>query len=697
MLRNDSSKPAATRGPGNVLRRSKTSIRNPIKKLFRSSSNAKTLDEGNADLQPNIPTRAPKDQQRLTQRSSSSDTLFSTRNMERQNYSLTPTLPTIHSPSTAAADVYPFQPDHWQQQKQRPPSVHSTKSVRNIFSSAKQRLSLRKSTFFPRQTHQPSDSVNLSAMSEAPLLSASTDQTHHAELSMATGIGINADSISIPLDTIDDHMSVIDLVDISILDEPDNASEIAVPVGSPSTTAITNDNTDSMMLVFCDDDAASYKEERGYVAPAMLNYSRRFCSSGTFPTNPSIPEEDFDDDPDKSVNAQSPYAVRDIDELLVELGVAETALIFDTVKDKAQNRESFCPRIPTTSCSIRSSISLKEIDELIEQLEMDRPGASASLDATKAAAFSASIADTIRSLGNVASLTRVIVPQPLPIDPLDVSTVMRGLGSVIVPDFACVRPRLFLDVAGLVSGLGAAIVPELLKDRWCLSLAAAATAAAMPSEQPSRRTGDTIGRSGSITVEDITRLITELGAVIVPKEPVVKPAPLDVASLVRGLGNPEAVIPTVVPSIICEQQPSRCLDIPDIIAGLGGVYVPTLSASVIDRIGEVDIHALFDTNADDVSDSGSCTSSSYWNTWTLSSLPDMDVDEIVSSVESSRSRANSIITTVSETPSRLRQHANYHNDGISISRLIYALNIAPIFVRRPLLGPSRVVVFPHFY
>ncbi|KAJ2399829.1 hypothetical protein GGI23_002415, partial [Coemansia sp. RSA 2559] len=137
---------------------------------------------------------------------------------------------------------------------------------------------------------------------------SSYDVSLHRELSMAVGVGINADSIMIPLDTMDDHMSVVDLVDISILDEPDNASEIAIPVGSPSTTAISNDNTDNMFLVFCDDDAG-YKEEHDYPAPATLHSSRHFCLPDTFAANAAtstdysfgavstIPEEELEASP----------------------------------------------------------------------------------------------------------------------------------------------------------------------------------------------------------------------------------------------------------------------------------------------------------------------------------------------------------------------------------------------------------------
>ncbi|KAJ2400408.1 hypothetical protein GGI23_002049, partial [Coemansia sp. RSA 2559] len=181
-----------------------------------------------------------------------------------------------------------------------------------------------------------------------------------------------------------------------------------------------------------------------------------------------------------------------------------------------------------------------------------------------------------------------------------------------------------------------------------------------------------------------------------------KVGPLDVVSLVRGLGNPEIV--TSAAKLSNHGLASQHLDIPDIIAGLGGVYLPTFRASVIDKISEVDIQALFDkTTANEDNANSIATVTSYRNTWALSSLPDMDVDEIVSSVETSRSRASSIANTVSETSTHSRQRIvnsiihSHNNDGISISRLICALNIAPIFVRRPLLGPSRVVVFPHFY
>ncbi|KAJ1661917.1 hypothetical protein EV178_006308 [Coemansia sp. RSA 1646] len=599
---------------------------------------------------------------------------------------------------------------------------------------------------------------------------SSYDVSLHKELSVATGLCINSDSIMIPFEAADDHMSVIDLVDISILDEADNASEIAAPVDSPSTAAISNDNTDNMLLVFCDD-GSGYKDESEYAASAALHYRGRLCSDkfpkntatsiahffGTVETIPeeesetslfSAPVSDVDDQEDysssrlngiasKSVNSQSPYAVRDIDELLVELGVAETTLISDTTKDSAQNRESFCSKIPYTSRPFSSdpdAFSLKEIDELIEQLETDRPAAP-SLDRGNAvtsdedaSTFTKSITDIIRRHGNIISLTELVpLPEPLPTH-LDVSATILELGAVIVPATESLSPLALLDVSGLVSGLGAVIVPDF-------------SSTLINADPPTKQPLDIaslicqLGRSEVVALAaerkdqlalDVPGLIIELGAVLAPYIPLeasqaekeleqsmLRSEPLDVDSLIRSLGSPEMVIPAVLHTS-CRATP-RCLDIPDIIAGLGGVYVPTFSASVIDEATEVDIQALFTRaiSSSEVSQyktgmassvlttTTTTSSSSYCNTWTLSSLPDMDVDEIVSGVETSRSRASSIATTVSENPRQLRQRIvdsiHSHNDGISISRLICALNIAPIFVRRPLLGPSRVVVFPRFY
>ncbi|KAJ1894402.1 hypothetical protein LPJ81_005164 [Coemansia sp. IMI 209127] len=406
-----------------------------------------------------------------------------------------------------------------------------------------------------------------------------------------------------------------------------------------------------MFLVFCDDDAV-YKEGRDYPAPATQHYSRRFCSSDTFAANTAtstdysfgavatIPEEELEASPSSAsvskvdsqgysrspslsgANVQSPYAVRDIDELLVELGVAETALIFDTSKDKAQNRESFCSRIPHTSRPFSSDpdeFSLKEIDELIEQLETDRTAAvslyspssseparaTTAAKGTDAAEFRKFITDTIRSLGNIVPLAE-LVPQPIsaPNPRVGSETSDGCFGN----DIGRARPLSFLDVSGLVSGLGAVIVPELPSafidaDPPTINL----DVASLVYQLGRPETVAAVSKRKDRLHLHVPGRIAEHESVLVPRIPseniahpnaepdrsaVLKADPLDVASLVRGLGNPETVTPAA--KLSNHGPASQCLDIPDIIASLGGVYLPTFRASVIDKICEVDIQALFD-------------------------------------------------------------------------------------------------------
>ncbi|KAJ2517807.1 hypothetical protein H4217_003730 [Coemansia sp. RSA 1939] len=393
--------------------------------------------------------------------------------------------------------------------------------------------------------------------------------------------GINTDSVLVPLKHSESHESVIDLVDIRVLDEQDSMSVADDPIEHQASKSVLAESAGPKAKNMDTDHNSEYVSTPGSIVDIMFSTDHSFSQ-----TSANFQEKCVESPPSalalevletcdhrlshlmnpridgQVTQSRSPFAVRDIDELLAELGVAET-FIFDPAKDVPGNRESFCSKMPLAGRPFSADpdeFSLKEIDELIEQLETNYP--------------------TVR-----------------------MSSSDNKLEDNATPNNAL-----------------------------------------LPAE-------------------------SALQSIELPKQ-------LDIW----------ATIP---------------------------VYVPVFATSGIDEKDEASIQTLFDnvTSTSAISDfkpsgfeSTATISANHRKSWALSNLPDMDVDEMIHNMETSRSRASSIATNVSEHPRQPRNNDTFtsrmyvaQNDGISISRLMCALNIAPIFVRRPFLGPSRAVVFPHFY
>ncbi|KAJ2654830.1 hypothetical protein IWW48_005876 [Coemansia sp. RSA 1200] len=551
--------------------------------------------------------------------------------------------------------------------------------------------------------------------------------------------GINTNTILVPLKHSESHASVIDLVDIRILDEQDSMSVTDDLIDHHASATVSAKSADpkeknehtgrdsehvstssSIVDIMLSTDhsfgqrSANFQEKSVESLPSALvlevleTCDRRLSCL----TNSGID--------DQATQSRSPFAVRDIDELLAELGVAET-FIFDPAKDMPGNRESFCSRMPLAGRPFSSDsdeFSLKEIDELIEQLETGYSTAHMSGSDNKLEE-NVTLNNTLLAAGS--ALQSTALPKQL-----DILATIHELGAVISPDCAFdakhISPSAALDVSGLVSGLGAVIVPALFLSSLYIDMQP------MPFDvaslicqlgRPEDIAPTYTFKSNCQTLLDISGLITELGAVIVPDTLATVPSSesesdsktLHVSCLIHNLGSPDAV---VLAAPYSNNEPvQRHLDIPDIIASLGAVYVPAFAASGINKKDKASIQTLFD---DAIStsvishfkpsgfESTATISANHRRSWALSNLPDMDVDEIIHNIETSRSRASSIATNTSEHPRQPRTDDTFisrvyvaQNDGISISRLMCALNIAPIFVRRPFLGPSRAVVFPHFY
>ncbi|KAJ1991042.1 hypothetical protein EDC05_003643 [Coemansia umbellata] len=826
-----------------MLHRANTVSRNPIKRLFRSSSNVK-ISDNNTNPGQSFPFAQNLHEQRI----SPTETVFSSATMDKQNYLLNATLPTIHSPATAAS-VY-----HLQTEQQRPTSSHSTRSVFSIFSSAKRRLSIRKSRVFQRQPQAADPTLSISALvggevldsdgvARASAASASLHlpylghlpnhlkspaddlliednssgqnsehqqsdcnedsksfgyysvQTLHsqqqtlptpfyalpalpaactppgssASISVKSptafsskSLGLNAldfgydeqvvsnllpsspgssEAISLQSSpnssigsSIDDdgessyisqqlHPSivfkshpqlmerpsrpaegsrhrvhstssicsnngqsyvdsqssmdaVIDLVNISILNEPDNASEIIMPLDSLPTIP----SCGSISLVFASDEIANKNpvssEVPGDQAYDTLDFTKKelaaaeavdlaastICLLGSASSvcDKAIEASSAANRSDSnsllvivttSVNAdiQSPYAVCDIDELLAELGMAEAQL--SGISDEAKSRESIYSQLPHVNLPVGvepDTFSLQEIDELIEQLEsgcqatVDVIGSKVPITGVKGDSFCEMVMSTVHMLGNVGSIAAIVPVSNKPVSP---------------------APMLF-DAASLILDLGAIIVPDFIRKPI----------------------------AHKIESFDAVSPIHRLGAVI---EPVLKSKSTvsGLVSIIPLLGRPEDIASVVKH----EDLMLQLLDIPDIIANLGGVYVPSLTTSAAVDISVTSMQALFGDASGDLeattivsvkekriaSTGSNCSDSTISSAaWVLAELPNMDVDENISDVGGSRS-----------LNSKYAQHEGAQN----IVRLISALNIPPIFVSRPFLGPLRNVLFSHLY
>ncbi|KAJ2732134.1 hypothetical protein H4R23_002908 [Coemansia sp. Cherry 401B] len=357
--------------------------------------------------------------------------------------------------------------------------------------------------------------------------------------------------------------------------------------------------------------------------------------------------------------ATSPYVVRDIDELLVELGIADS-FISSSAKDAAN---------PPTLLEYGvddDSFSLREIDELLQQLDE-----AAEISATRSMRPMSQVLDVARVIRNLG----------------DVDAVARAACRVSLVDLQCKAVvDAAVDPAEAVASLGN---PQAL------------VAAAVPFdvfEADARKV---------FRLVDPAELIRSLGRVM----DIAAVEPLAVGELIHLLGSPDDIVDLAIPEapefVDVGRADSMCpvsnlpapvsplLDVPDIISNLGGVYTPDFILCNVERVRKASTQTL----VDDEPSSGVSLEPNHYGC-KFSNLPlssakshiitltpallelSMDVDEAV--VSDSRSRTSSIVS--------------YDQPFVhSISKLMAALRIQPIVVSRPFLGPSRSVLFPHLY
>ncbi|KAJ1873896.1 hypothetical protein LPJ55_001927 [Coemansia sp. RSA 990] len=352
----------------------------------------------------------------------------------------------------------------------------------------------------------------------------------------------------------------------------------------------------------------------------------------------------------------SPYVVRDIDELLKELGIADTLINGDNAAGKAIASDAPLPLNPEED---NDSFSLREIDELLQQLDqaaglcsetpkVSSAVASPDLNAQytiatqpRPDAFVLSPQSIVASLG---TSQRVIVAA------LSMSSNVEASGS----DSCCL-----LDPAAVINSLGGVLDIQIPEQQET------------PFEQI------------------VAELISSLGKAIALEAP--EAQRFDVNELVSQLGNVEQICVAAA-----RQLCSPLLDIPNIISGLGGVYSPDFMLHNVEQLRKASMHTL--VNEEMVALDAACgRHSCEFPSLQLSSpklhlltdsllvnMATMDVDESV--MADSRSRTSSIIS--------YNQPFEYF---CGISKLMAALRIQPIVVSRPFLGPARRVLFPHLY
>ncbi|KAJ2459975.1 hypothetical protein GGI03_005405 [Coemansia sp. RSA 2337] len=387
----------------------------------------------------------------------------------------------------------------------------------------------------------------------------------------------------------------------------------------------------------------------------------------------------------------SPFVIRGIDDLLLELGVDGTAFIADI--DIPEELLLLPPAMISADADV---LSLREIDRLIEQLGhphaaccigcadyCERPtrksrilDVPALLDTAAFVGVMTNIADTtnieppaepeftsplentcretpecpeedasavITELGHTNALATLPLLAPV----LNVDLIIQQLGDVSAATYNVPLPLAkarvpVLNVAELVLGLGKVTTPEF---------------ACQPSE-------DNIPLAQSL---DIAEVVEMLG----------NPAGAVRIALTRAT---TAVRPSLAKGLMRTPEPGTAVG----LEGLGGVYTSEWLVHDMEHAGMVGEQIL---NAS--------------TTFNLFKFPQLAIQSNTQGLESRMSAELSgsgmdVDEVIIDSRSRSSSMSLDHHDGAQyINRLITALRIQPIVVSRPFLGPRRNMLFPH--
>ncbi|KAJ2128439.1 hypothetical protein GGH17_004412, partial [Coemansia sp. RSA 788] len=211
----------------------------------------------------------------------------------------------------------------------------------------------------------------------------------------------------------------------------------------------------------------------------------------------------------------SPYVIRDIDELLVELGIADSLIKGDPTGGMDASG-SFDTLLPLGFGPDDDSFSMREIDELLQQLD-EAAGFSASKDV-----------------------------QPVSIA-VDAARVVGGLDNAgVIVQIAC-------------TSVVADIRPEFMETPIC----PACLVAALGNPQALLTVG-VVPDSPHVGI-DVVELIRSLGRVV----EVEVPEQFDAGEVVSSLGNPECVVNLAIPHI--PEHSESPIDVAELIRSLGCV------------------------------------------------------------------------------------------------------------------------------
>ncbi|KAJ2078738.1 hypothetical protein H4R24_004267 [Coemansia sp. RSA 988] len=412
--------------------------------------------------------------------------------------------------------------------------------------------------------------------------------------------------------------------------------------------------------------------------------------------------------PPQSITRLS-YVVNDIDELLAELGIADSLVyncntIGDTHASETSGLESSLSQVDDGD-----SFSLRDIDELLEQLDEAAGYTKVQAKAIPTVLPSWSnersqpdppvldIVYIIQSLGNVCAVVSAgelhlpnmssLIP---PMQQLD--NVQNAITRLPAPKN---EQMLVVDIDGLLSDLGA---PE--------RIVGASISLPFLVCGPILDVASLISNLGRILSSEVVSQITSTMDIVPQRR--VSEIPPNTTQLVTQLGRCPLMMG---PSYPASEQIEECtrkqtkltqptLDVPDIIASLGGVYTPDFILCNIKRMRKASTQTLVDDLDDDIAASMETHHFSYVKFSHMPLIPHKscdnasqsanlgllgsDVDEVIA--DDSRSRTSSI-------SSFNQQFENFQ----SISKLMAALNIQPIVVSRPFLSPSRNVLFSQLY
>ncbi|KAJ1817555.1 hypothetical protein LPJ60_004775 [Coemansia sp. RSA 2675] len=380
----------------------------------------------------------------------------------------------------------------------------------------------------------------------------------------------------------------------------------------------------------------------------------------------------------------SPFVIRGIDDLLLELGVDSAAFMADI--DIPEELLLLPPTIPMLRADA-DMLSLSEIDRFIEQLGhshcancvecgdyREQPRGKARVSEVPTLLDTTAFADCPESIEPTANI------EPL----LDLSV---GSFCEVVLECPEMGPPATVSDLDYVDLSQRPPVPVLNTDLIIQQLGNA-NLAAYTVPQPLVKSRESL--------LSVAELVLALGKVATPEfssQPSEYRAPLDVVEVVEMLGNPASTVrialarataaarPSLAKGLMRTPEPGTAVG----LEGLGGVYTSEWMVHDMKQAGLASEQILAEAPT----------------TFNIFQFPQMSLQSNTQGPGESRMSAElsgsgmDVDEVIIDTRSRSSSMSLDHHDGAQyINRLIAALRIPPIVVSRPLLGPRRNMLFP---